>query len=724
MDEQSDRSLQDRVGKLESAVRDIQRYLDKLDTHLFPSRPETPVEQKSSSEPVRTFVKKSVETRGPSVPKPAAIPPKPAQMPRKKFELPANMRKSEFWLNKAGIGLLLLAVIFLFKYSIDQGWLTPPIRIIFGLSLGTALLVLGFRIYSRKKHFSQVLTGGSIATYCITGFAAFQLFSLVSYPVALAFMIAITVFAFFVSLRQDEAVFSLIGTIGGLATPFLLYNEGGTVTGLMIYTCLILIGTGAVYFYQGWRSLLWLSMIGGWLVMALGLSDFAVSIIKSRSDQWSLQIAFIVGWLLFWAVPVLREVAGVNNPGRWRLSKIGFADAAMSPKTKSLIDHHVILLTLLVPFVSVGFSTVIWPDLTKASWGWVSMGAAVIYGLSHFYIKNYTQLKNLAFAHMFIGLMSFTIALDLFLDGDVLLLVLALEAVALHLVAGRVSSKRISILAHILFAICGLWLIDRLYLTEVSRLMETLEGTPIFNARALADLAILILCLLISPKFRTINEKRFYLISVFGLFAAWLCRELSGNILPIAVTAEAVLLHLVAWRRKDRAVAIATHILFAGLGIWLVARLSSPDTGATAIFNAYALVNLLMIATAIGIFRLLKTAREIEVYQLVAHIAFLGWFLSEFTPLENGQGYVTIAWGVYSSILLITGLMKDNNRLRNVAMVTLFVVVGKLFLVDLAKLEVLWRILLFMGFGGLFLFLSYYFQDLWKAKPEAADKSE
>jgi uncharacterized membrane protein len=82
---------------------------------------------------------------------------------------------------------------------------------------------------------------------------------------------------------------------------------------------------------------------------------------------------------------------------------------------------------------------------------------------------------------------------------------------------------------------------------------------------------------------------------------------------------------------------------------------------------------------------------------------------------------VTIAWGIYSAALLVLGLIKDYRRARNLALITLFVVVGKLFLVDLANLEVLWRILLFMGFGGLFLFLSYYFQDLWKAKARLPD---
>ena len=43
---------------------------------------------------------------------------------------------------------------------------------------------------------------------------------------------------------------------------------------------------------------------------------------------------------------------------------------------------------------------------------------------------------------------------------------------------------------------------------------------------------------------------------------------------------------------------------------------------------------------------------------------------------------------------------------------TLLLVVAKLFLVDLAALETIWRVLLFMGFGALFLLLSYLLKNL------------
>ncbi|MCP4568587.1 MAG: DUF2339 domain-containing protein, partial [FCB group bacterium] len=44
--------------------------------------------------------------------------------------------------------------------------------------------------------------------------------------------------------------------------------------------------------------------------------------------------------------------------------------------------------------------------------------------------------------------------------------------------------------------------------------------------------------------------------------------------------------------------------------------------------------------------------------------------------------------------------------------------VGKLFIVDLAELETIWRVLLFIGFGGVFLLLGYFFRSMWS---EAGD---
>jgi hypothetical protein len=103
-------------------------------------------------------------------------------------------------LNKLGIGLLLFGVALLYLLSVERGWIGPPVRVGFGLAVGAALLVMGLRVYENRRTFAQVLLGGGIGAFYITGFAAFQLYALIPYVVAFTFMVAVTLLAFFLSL--------------------------------------------------------------------------------------------------------------------------------------------------------------------------------------------------------------------------------------------------------------------------------------------------------------------------------------------------------------------------------------------------------------------------------------------------------------------------------------------------------------------------------------------
>ena len=50
-------------------------------------------------------------------------------------------------------------------------------------------------------------------------------------------------------------------------------------------------------------------------------------------------------------------------------------------------------------------------------------------------------------------------------------------------------------------------------------------------------------------------------------------------------------------------------------------------------------------------------------------------------------------------------------------------VVGKLFVVDLAELDAIWRILLFLGFGALLMLVSYLVPSLWRSDDEDHSKA-
>src|SRR5256714_15022384 len=51
-----------------------------------------------------------------------------------------SSRAPEWWLSRLGIGFVVIAVLFLYSYAIEKGWITPPIRVLAGRMLRGGLL--------------------------------------------------------------------------------------------------------------------------------------------------------------------------------------------------------------------------------------------------------------------------------------------------------------------------------------------------------------------------------------------------------------------------------------------------------------------------------------------------------------------------------------------------------------------------------------------------------
>jgi uncharacterized membrane protein len=609
--------LHERVEKLEVAVEDLRRTVQRLDRALVGGslnsahgeQPQAPAVEATltdaSAQPVRELssdapkesVRRIAQTH------PVTKPPR-TEAPARRFRFD-TLRSGEYWLNKVGIGLLLLGLIFLYKYSVDQGWLVPMVRVAFGLALGTTLLAIGLRVYQDHRHFSQVVLGGGIAAYYATGFAAFNLYALVAYPVAFSYMVSVTVLAVLLALRHDEVVLSVVGVAGALATPFVLYTGTENVPALVSYTCLILTGTGAIYIYRGWRSLFLMAFVGVWIVFLVG--SFGISWVREpvQSDQWALQSGIIFGWLSFWALPVFREALSATNPDRWSWPSLGTFEGL-----RSLTRGHAHVLTVATPLIALGLSKLVW-QLTDERWGWITLALAAIYGITAWILRDWEAIRTLARVQALTALLFLTLAFVQLLDSNALLLTLSVEAAALHLLSRRLSDRALLVGGHLLFAIVGLWLAERL-----------------------------------------------------------------------------------------------TDSVDAGM------------LGIQATFDTSAITDLAVLGTALGVSAALRPQEASLVYRICVHVAFLGWLWRELSVLPDGDAYVTVAWGLYTVALLVAGLLLARSRLVIVGMGTLLLVVAKLLLVDLISLDAVWRILLFLGFGGVFLVLSYYLQALWRANIE------
>ena len=317
---------------------------------------------------------------------------------------------------------------------------------------------------------------------------------------------------------------------------------------------------------------------------------------ESLSYFWSVQAGILFAWTLFWIVPMTQK------KGQWKPS---IAGGLPQPKTifESLTQEHNFHITFQMVFsalFSFHMSKWVW-DLTDTQWGGLVLGASLIFCLIAFFAWWLRKPRELVALHALVGTLFLTIALFYLLDKHPLFLAYGLEATALHYLSRRTREPAINFAAIWLFVGIGIWL--------VLRLIERVEGDPIFNLQALTDLAVI------------------------------------------------------------------------SLAVYSSTRIDLKQVS--------------------------------KIYVLVAYLGFLAWFLRELGGLPDGNGLVSITWGLTGSILLWVGLRRSQLDVFKAGFATLVLVAIKLLVVDLANLNVIWRILVFMGFGGAFLFLSYWMKDLW-----------
>lgn len=200
---------------------------------------------------------------GPTVPAPA--PPRTAPPPPRPAPAPPAPPKAPFdWESLVGVKLfswvaavaLVVAAVLFLRYSIDHGWLTPPLRMAIGLLTGIGLLVVcELKAARRYPVTANALDGAAIAVLFSTFFAAHALWKLVPALPTFGLMALVTGAAVLLSVRRDSIFIALLGLVGGFATPALLSTGEDRPFGLFGYLLLLNAGLAWVAHRKKWPVL-------------------------------------------------------------------------------------------------------------------------------------------------------------------------------------------------------------------------------------------------------------------------------------------------------------------------------------------------------------------------------------------------------------------------------------------------------------------------------------
>lgn len=161
----------------------------------------------------------------------------------------------------AGIALVFAAVFFL-RYSIDQGWLQPPVRVAIGVIVAVALLIVCDRKAARQYPLlANAMDAAAIAILFGSFFAAHSLWNLISAPVAFGLLALVTLTAVMLSIRRESLFIAVLGLLGGFATPILLSTGENRPIPLFAYLLLLNIGLAWVAYRKGWAILSILTLV-------------------------------------------------------------------------------------------------------------------------------------------------------------------------------------------------------------------------------------------------------------------------------------------------------------------------------------------------------------------------------------------------------------------------------------------------------------------------------
>jgi len=182
---------------------------------------------------------------------------------------------------------LVIAALFFARWSIEQGFFTPVIRIAIMLVAGTgALLWAELRLREGYQTTANALSGAGVVVLYGAFFAGHVLYQLFSLPIAFTGMTMVTVVAGLIAVRFEAQFTALIGLVGGLATPVLLST--GVDRPVAFFSYLTLLAAGFLYVAERrkWLSVTALALAGTtilqlvWFATSLNRGELLVATVS------------------------------------------------------------------------------------------------------------------------------------------------------------------------------------------------------------------------------------------------------------------------------------------------------------------------------------------------------------------------------------------------------------------------------------------------------------
>ena len=207
-----------------------------------------------------------------------------------------------------GAVALALAGAFLVKYSVEQGWIGPTVRVGLAAGFGAGLLIVARLLRRSARPIAAALAAASVAVLYATVLAAVQLYGLLPAAAGFALMALITAGAVGLALVFGPIV-AVVGIVGGFLTPYWVHIGDPNPKRLFAYLLLLHVAVVAVSRRRSWPALSAVSLAGGFL----WVTAFLAGGLRPGDGPW-MQLFLLVS-LAAWAAAQVAGRAAEDGPG-------------------------------------------------------------------------------------------------------------------------------------------------------------------------------------------------------------------------------------------------------------------------------------------------------------------------------------------------------------------------------------------------------------------------
>lgn len=580
-----------------------------------------------------------------------------------------------------GIVLVALAAVFLVSTAVQRGWIGPELQLLAATLTGVGMLAAADALSDRSRAWTTSLGVGGAVVLGVCAGAAHTWLGVVGPGVAIGLVGVAALVGWAVAVRWEQQPVAIAAGVSGLGWPIALglLQAVPLAAAALWVTASVLVATGL-----GWWRRWWVMRLGlGWFG-ALTFLGYAAGADAVVGSPVAAVVAATIGGAL-WSGPGLQR--WLPNQGG------GVADRAIDARSVAAVPTWAWLAVGVVADLRTGVSI-----------GLAGLAVAACSAIGAVALRR--SLSTVIVLSHGLGVAStVAVALAVLIDGPVLLVALAAHAVATAVVALRFDDALLGVSA----AVTGL---ASAALTAVG-LVDALAADGVDVGAAVAHLVVLATagaCSVVAFRRDRLPVARVLFVgAVLGLLA-WMAGVVLGLTADAALLAlcwMAVAVVVVAFGPRDRA-ASAIGLFAAALAALQVTDdmrrviLAGEHTAASA-------VHLVAIAGAAGGVRLLgrRGERSAGDVGFVATWALgLLWLVAVLLPAPQGLAAISVAWAVPAVSAIIVGVALGLAVVRTVGLFTLGLVVAKLLTVDLAGVDVLWRVGLFLIVGGGLLWLA------------------